>query len=359
MSVLRTGVSSLGSSLSKNLTSPLAIAGFLIMQLVEAIKLSDKAAGDLAKDFNITYDGALNLREELTEIASLSGDVAVTTKGLQESMVAIGKTLGSNAMLNAKDLVFMTQLREKAGFVNEELASMERLTLATGGNLKKNTQNILYSAKVTGLNAKVLLNEKDIYRDIAKASDAVKLSIIGSGKSLGEAAAQAKALGLNLDQLDKIAGGLLDFESSISAELEAQLLTGKNINLEQARLYAINNDYAGLAREIAKNAGSVAEFGQMNRLQQEAIAKAVGMSREELARTLTDQEALKEISADQVGNAKAALAAARARGMTEEEIAKQGINNLMHQQSVQERLDRKSTRLNSSHVSESRMPSSA
>ena len=125
----------------------------------------------------------------------------------------------------------------------------------------------------------------------------------------------------------------------ISAELEAELLTGRDLNLEQARLYAINNDMEGLSRELAKNFGTAAEFSKMNRLQQEAAAKAVGMSREELATTLTDQEALKGLSGKQAEDAKAALDAARARGMSDKEIAEAGIDNLMKQQSVQERLN--------------------
>jgi hypothetical protein len=91
-------------------------------------------------------------------------------------MMAVGQALGSNAMLNEKDLVTFTKLREQAGFTNDELLGIEKTTLATGGNLEKNAKNILYSAKLTGLNNKVLLNEKDIMRDVAKASDAIKLS---------------------------------------------------------------------------------------------------------------------------------------------------------------------------------------
>jgi len=42
----------------------------------------------------------------------------------------------------------------------------------------------------------------------------------------------------------------LDFESSIANELEAELLLGKNINLEKARQAALDNDLATLAVEI-------------------------------------------------------------------------------------------------------------
>lgn len=332
-------IKSVKQDIITNITDPLTITVFLITKTVEAFKRVDKGVGELAKGFNMTYSDALKTRQELTQIASLSGDAAVNTRGLQESMMAIGQTLGSNARLNEKDLVFMTKMRERAGFTNEELVEMQKLTFATGGTLENNTKNLLFAAKTTGLNNKVLLNEKDIMRDVAKASNAVKLSVVGGAEGLGRAAAQAKALGMNLNQLDNIAGGLLDFESSINAELEAQLLTGKNINLEQARLYALNNDMEGLSREIAKNVGTAEQFGKMNRLQQEAVAKAVGMTREELATTLTDQKALQGLSGKAAEDAKKALAGARARGMTEEEIREKGIKDLMAQQSTQEKFN--------------------
>lgn len=320
------------------LTDPLTTGLTVLKLLYDVFKEVDKGTGELAKGFNMTYNQANNVREQLTKMAVESGDIALNTRSLQETLMAVGKALGSNAMLNKADLVTFTKLREQAGFTNEELLGIEKTTLATGGNLEKNAKNILYSAKLTGLNNKVLLNEKDIMRDVAKASDSIKLSLGGSGKKLGEAAAQAKALGMSLEQVDKIAGSLLDFESSITNELSAELITGKQINLEQARLYALNNDMAGLSREIAKNFGSVAEYSKMNRIQQEAAAKAVGMSREELATTLTDQAALKGLSGDKLKDAQAALDLARAQGMTEEQIAQKGIDGLSQQQGVQERL---------------------
>lgn len=335
---MKTFTKALGGEMSSLVGGPIGLLLITITEIVKAFKLSDKAAGDLAKDFNITYNEANRVRETLTDIAQESGDAAVNTRALQESMVAVGKSLGSNAMLNKEDLIFMTKLREQAGFTNEEIIGIEKTTLATGRNLEDNVESLLYAAKTTGINNGVLLNEKDIMRDISKASDAIKLSVGGSGKALGAAAAQARALGMELSQVDKIAESLLDFESSIANELSAELVTGKDLNLEQARLYALNNDIEGLSREIAKNYGSAAEFSQMNRIQQEYAAKAVGMSRDELAKTLTDAEALRGLSSLQAEDAKAALAAARARGMSEEEIAKKGIEDLMNQQSVQERL---------------------
>ena len=320
------------------LTDPVFLGALAFKLMLEALQGVDKGAGELAKGFNMTYNEAMNVREELTQIGNLSGDAALNTKALQESMMAIGKSLGSNAMASERDLIAMTKLREQAGFTNEELLGIEKTSLATGKNLDENVSSLMHAAKVTGLNNKVLLNEKDIMRDVAAASDSIKLSLGGSGEKLGAAAAQAKALGMSLTQVDKIAGSLLDFESSINNELSAELITGKDLNLEQARLYALTNDTEGLSRELAKNFGTAAEFGKMNRIQQEAIAAAVGMGRDELATTLTDQEALKNLSGDKLADAQAALSTARAQGMSEKQIAETGYDNLMKQQSAQERL---------------------
>ena len=77
---------------------------------------------------------------------------------------------------------------------------------------------------------------------------------------------------MELSKVDDIAGSLLNFESSIKDELAAELLIGKNINLEKARQAALNNDLETVATEIAKQAGSAAEFGEMNRIQQDAFS---------------------------------------------------------------------------------------
>ena len=88
-------------------------------------------------------------------------------------------------------------------------------------------------------------------------------------------------------------------ESSIANEMEAELLLGRDLNLDKARMAALTGDQATLAQELAKNLGTAEEFGNMNRIQQEALAKAMGMSREEVAQTLIDQEALAKLGGDQ------------------------------------------------------------
>ena len=146
---------------------------------------------------------------------------------------------------------------------------------------------------------------------------------------------------MEMSQLEGIAGSLLNFEESIADELSAELLLGKNLNLEKARQAALNNDLATLASEIAEQAGNSAEFGAMNRIQQEAIAKAVGMNREELAKTLFTQEAMVGLTGEQAAKEEALLNARIAEvglAQAQKEFAKDGIEGLKSQASQADRL---------------------
>ena len=104
------------------------------------------------------------------------------------------------------------------------------------------------------------MSEKQVLEEISKISSATTLSLGMQPKALAKAVYQAKALGLEMAQIESIASSLLDFESSIQNELEAELLTGKNLNLEKARLAALNGDIATVAEENAKQTAD-ARFG--------------------------------------------------------------------------------------------------
>jgi hypothetical protein len=354
MKVLKGGVQEAGKQFVKSLKDPAAITGLLIKEMVDALVKGDAATGELAKDFNMTYAAASNLRNELNDIANLSMDVNITTKGLQESMVAVGKTLGSNAKLNDADLITFTKLREQAGYTNEELASIQTLSLANGKSLEDNTAEILGSAEAYASQNKLIVNEKEVLKEVGKASASLKLSLGGSTAALAESVVKAKQFGLNLEQASRISSGLLNFEESISSEIEAELLTGKELNLEQARLLALNGKTAEAAAEVAKQVGSSAQFGKMNVIQQEAIAKSVGMSRDELAQSLIDKEALNKLSGVEGKDAKEKFDnLVKQVGMEEakKRLGDEQLANQFAQQSVQERFNKTVEKLREVFVS--------
>lgn len=128
-----------------------------------------------------------------------------------------------------------------------------------------------------------------VQKEIANTSEAISLSLGDNPKKIAEAATAALSLGMSMKDIEGIAENLMNFESSIEHEMEAQLLTGKQMNLAKAREYALNNDIAGLSRELHNNGVDAVEFQSMTYIKQKSLAQALGMSRDQLAGMVRQQ----------------------------------------------------------------------
>jgi len=335
---LGAAVVNIGKQMAEGILNSSNLVLGTITFLVDAFKQVDQGAEDYARSMNVTYSEALNVRGEMDKIAQSTSTTLDNSVRLQETLAFVGEQLGSNAKLNAQDVATFTELREAAGFTNEELMGMTSLTLANGKLLKDNTKEFLGQAKATALSQGVTLNVKTLMKDIGKISAATTLSLGKQPKALANAVATAKALGMEMGKLEDISNNLLNFEQSIEAELSAELLTGKEINLERARLAALNGDIATLAEEINQQIGSSADFTKMNVIQQEALAKAVGMNREELAQTLFTQEQLQGLTGEEAEEAQDLLNQRIEKvGLTQaqKELEEGGLDALKEQAGVQ------------------------
>jgi hypothetical protein len=139
-------------------------------------------------------------------------------------------------------------------------------------------------------------------REVYSTSTAIAASMGNNTAEITKAVTKAKDLGLSLQEVDNIASSLLDVEQSISKEFEYEVISGKQINLEAARYYALTNQTAKLTEEIGKNQAIVNSFASGNRIEQEAAAAALGMNRDQLAEMYMAQQ--------------------RQAGLTDEQIAK-------------------------------------
>jgi predicted HTH domain antitoxin len=303
-------------------------AGFTKMDIMLAGfgKLASGFGKALFDPFTVVMsivDAFLKLNSASTELQQLTGQNAgiqaahnqrlATGAQVMGVMSEFAKDTGLNtaAIFTPDDLGRMAEATNLLGLSNKEAAQLGMLSKVSGKNFQTSKEEIV--AGVNGINAQMgaAVAHGAVMRDVANVSEDIAYSLGGDAGRIAKAAAAARALGLSLQKVNDIADGLLDFESSIGNELEAQLLTGKNINLNKARELALNNDLEGVAKELKNQGISASEFANMNRIQQEGIAKAMGMSRNELGKMVATQAAQGEITAEQ---------AARMQGMTVEQM---------------------------------------
>jgi hypothetical protein len=272
--------------------------------LVEAFFKLDTMIGDTAKSMGISYQSAAKLNSEFVGMANNSGNIFVTTKGINESFNQINAALGTNGEISADILVTQTELVKQAGYSVEAATMLSKISLATGKPTKDIAANFLGQVKALNLINGTAINEKQLLEDISKVSKDTLATFANQPGKLAEAAYEARKLGLDLEKLKGTQSALLDIESSIASEFEAEVLTGKQLNLEKARYFSLTNDYAGLARELQKQDITRDSFAKMNVIQQEATAKALGMSAETMGGMLMDQEAMSKLSGVEGKNAK-------------------------------------------------------
>lgn len=284
----------LGSNLLKSL-GPVALIAGAIAMIVDAMLSLDKLAGETAKQFGISYEQARGLNDEINQMAYNTGNVFIDSQKLNQSFLELSEVLGTNVMLSEEMLVNYTQLTQQAGYSKEAAATMSKLSLLTSKSSKEIAANFLGQVKAQNIKNGLAVNEKILLNDINNISKSTLLTYTAQGNELGTASVKAKMLGTDLKNLESISQSLLDIESSIGAEFESEVMTGKQLNLERARYAALTGDLGSLASELNKQGITAVSYGKMNVIQQEAQAKALGMSREEMSNMLMEGEALSKI----------------------------------------------------------------
>ena len=222
------------------------------------------------------------------------GLLAVKTKATAAGFNAIGLD-GSKIQGTLKEIV-------------NEFGSLENMTVANAANIEKFAQNAGVSSSevvklnkvfmdLDGLSFDAATNVSRVAADLAKAAGVSTNKVIGDMSSSAEkfakfsmdgaegfakAAVEAAKVGSSLSGILTAADGLLKLETSISAQFEAQVLTGKQINLERARQLALDGDIAGLTTEIQSVVGQVGDIQSLNVIQRQSVADAIGISVQDL-----------------------------------------------------------------------------
>ena len=312
------------SSMLKNIPMVGGLLGGVVDMMSSFLDLSIGASSQVQKmgrELGLSKAESLALNNQFSDFATKSGNVLTNSKKLFETQIELGKSLGVMNVLSKERLETDIYLKEVAGLELDTRTSLAESSVILGKN-QKDIMNSVF-AQVKGLkNATgIQLDQKAVLKEASSLGGYLGLSFAKYPAQLTKSLVSIKAMGMELKQLDSIADSFLDFESSISNEFEAQLLTGKEINLSKAREMFLNNDLAGAAGEITSQVGSASEFLSMNRIQAESMAKAFGMSRDQMGDMLKKQEYMSKIGAKDTDNAQKQYQLALAKYGTQKEMA--------------------------------------
>ena len=303
----------------------------------EDIKSLEEERKDKIKELADEYDLLGNKAKEFSDLAKDPKMIGVVAMGmLMKEIGAVGKAsrelvktlgaVGGQAMEITGQVAETTAKFRMMGVDATEAAaavgSIYMNTALTGEEMDAAIDKVAVLSEGFGMSADQAaemveqsahagLNADDLAISLARARGvapaAVLADMAGSTEEISrfgkdgaasfvEASVGAKQLGIEVKSVVDAGRSLLDVESSIEKQMEAEVLLGRTLNLDKARQAALAGDQATVMEEILKNVGSIADFQAMNVIEQEAFASALGMSVPDIINMAANQEKVAGLS---------------------------------------------------------------
>lgn len=280
-------------------TNPLALFTGLLAVGLQRYEQMRQRGNELAEEMdrvNKKLAGAGPFQDKILAKASLikrrfyemGEGFSSSLEGAVDAIVALESQFGKVDYVSGKLVKTMAELKLSIGLSDDEAAKVLDNFSMIGGLTDEaavNMTNLTYQ-----MSEQAGLNPQEIFKDIAAASGDTLASFSGTSTELARSAVTARRLGLTLNDMAQVSSSLLDFETSIEKEMEAQLITGIDLNLQKARMLAMQGDEAGAMEEVMKQVGGLDRFNKMAPHQQRALAEAVGLTVGQLQKSSAQRE---------------------------------------------------------------------
>jgi len=251
-----------------------AVAAVVVAALVKMV----------AASFQFANQTGLSYKQTLKMGAAL----AINAEGVS----ALTEEFGNINNITTKMAGQMLILNKQFGITAGASAKLLKLQTATSGQSKEQLLNV--QKEVAQMARLEGVSPAAVFESMAADSEAFAKFTKDSGKNLMAAAIQAKKLGLEMSSITGAAEGLLNLEDSLTKQMEASVLLGRDINLDRARSLALSGDIAGVQAEIVKAVGGENEWNGMNLIQRRALADAVGLQVSEVSKVVGAQNKLNQ-----------------------------------------------------------------
>jgi len=291
-----------GKSAASMVTSFLS-AGAAVGFLVASIKKANEISGSVGKEFGALGMNATGFSDRVNETVPNMMRIGLNASDLNSSITQLTSEFGINinqidAAGNGIEHMAMkiADSGKAMGLNTQEATKLYGTFMKITDMTQQQAENMLEQTASLAMQSGVA--PQVVMRDIANSGEIFASHMRDGGKNVLEAAIRARQLGLSLDKISKIGDSMMNFQSSLNAEMEASVMIGRQLNLQKARELYLSGDLVGFQDEILKQLGSEEDFNKMNILQKQSLAKAMSMTVEELQKTISGEEEMQELAAE-------------------------------------------------------------
>jgi hypothetical protein len=272
-----------------------ALAGF------QRFKELDSAAKSVREETSLLNSQTLGIRDSIKSVSTEFAGLGVSADDVGKSITAFTNEFDGLQQPSKEVLGSMVALNKNFGIGTKEASELNKVFQNIGGLSAEQSQILI--GQTTEMAKMAGVAPQQVIKDMAENSELAYKYFNGSPEALAQAAVQAAKLGTSIKQAGEVADNLLDFETSITAELEASAILGTNLNLSQARYLAANGDILGAQQAVLDQVANLGDLTKLNTYEQKALADATGMQMGDLINQQRIREQFGKLDKEQLAAA--------------------------------------------------------
>tara|TARA_Y100000592_G_C5446742_1_gene306419 strand:+ start:1 stop:1539 length:1539 start_codon:yes stop_codon:yes gene_type:complete len=283
----------------------IAAAVAVIATAIAAFTKIDAAAKKFREETGLLNSNTAQTAANITRVTKNTKELGASYEDVAQAAADFANEQRGLAQPSKAVLQSIVVLNKNFGIATSEAAKVNGIFQDISGASAEAAAFL--TAQTVELANQVGVAPSQVIADIAENAETAAIFFGGSAKELASAAIEAAALGTSLTEAAKVSEGLLDFENSITSELEASAMLGRTINFNKARELAANNDIIGAQQAVLDQLEDTVDLNNLNRFQLDSISKASGIEVGELRKQLRLRERFRGLDGERLKAAQQVL----------------------------------------------------
>jgi hypothetical protein len=277
--------------------APLVIMYALLGAALHSFVALDAAAQDFRKETGLLNSQTKDLVNNAHHIEMNFRDAGVELKDVFDTAKALKEEFSDTVNVSEEVLASLSVMGQNFGVSATNAAKVQSVLESVGGLSSETAANV--GNQVANMAKLAGVAPDKVFKDIAENAEAASTFFKGDINALTRNAIQAQRMGTSLKQQVSLAEKLLDFENGIEQEMVAATFVGGEFNLSRARALAMEGKLQEANEETLKQIQRSGDFRQKDYFTQQQLAKAAGMSVEEINKQLMMQEKLNGLTEEE------------------------------------------------------------
>lgn len=337
------GAEKFGKALMNGALPMVLLASIAVAALTSFTKLDESAKG-FRETTGLTNSQMEGIKSQANDITGEFADMGVDAEKVFNTVAGLKSEFSDIANFGDEVVAGLTLLNTNFGVSAESAAKVQGIFEQIGGLTSETSAGV--QLQVANMAKLAGVAPAKVFEDIAENAEIASTLFQGDVESLTKAAIEARRLGTNLKSVASTTEHLLDFQSNIGDELVAATFVGGQFNLTQARSLAAAGKTVEAQKEVLRQLNRAGDFRKQDYFTQTQLAKAAGMSVEEINKQLNAQEKLNSLNSEQRALADKAIA----QGLDISNINKDQLASQVDQFSKQQEMQGQVEKLNNAFM---------